>query len=443
LLHNNCSRSATGLRASRCGARDRLRIIGIHQQSLLTFGCGAGEPRQNEHAGIVGILSGDIFLASFLMPNNAYRTAKNGESDGAQAMVNSKGRTRARGCLLSSLVLGACFMSLAAPSSAGEGCAEAPASSLIINVTHKGAKGDGQTDDTAAIQAAIDEIAGTGGTVFVPDGTYMVAAAAGKKRLALKSEMTLKLAEGATLKAIPNDAEKYSVLWISGVSNVTVTGGTLEGDREEHKGKSGAWGMGIHINRGASHVTISGTTAKKMWGDGFYVQGAKDVKFCSVIADNNRRQGLSIIDAEGLVVLHSIFKNTRGTRPGAGIDFEPDDGEQKVTGVRIESSQFLDNEGPGILIAGKKGAVAKVELTRNVFKGNRPIVVKNAPQVLSSAICNNRQVTTEAAPSQGLNSFVDPIDLVIHQNDCGEGRDLRFEEKKQNNKSKKGSKRSR
>ena len=410
--------------------------------SLLAFGRGAGEPRQNEHAGIVGILSGDIFLASFLMPNNAYRTAKSGELDGVQTMVNSKDRTRARGSLLSSLVLGACFMSLAAPSSAGEGCAEAPASSLIVNVTHKGAKGDGQTDDTAAIQAAIDEIAGTGGTVFVPNGTYMVNAV-GKTRLALKSDMTLKLSKDATLKAIPNDSEKYSVLGISGVSNVTVTGGTLEGDREEHKGKSGTWGMGILINRGASHITISGLIAKKMWGDGFYVLGAKDVKFCSVIADNNRRQGLSVIDAEGLVVLNSIFKNTRGTRPSAGIDFEPNDGEQKVTDVRIESSQFLDNEGPGILIAGKKGAVAKVELTRNVFKGNRPIVVKNAPQVLSSAICNNRQLTTEVAPSQGLNSFVDPIDLVIHQNDCGEGRDLRFEEKKQNNKSKKGSKRSR
>jgi hypothetical protein len=49
--------------------------------------------------------------------------------------------------------------------------------------------------------------------------------------------MTLKLADGATLKAIPNDSRKYSVLSISGASNVTVVGGTLEGDRAEHRGK--------------------------------------------------------------------------------------------------------------------------------------------------------------------------------------------------------------
>jgi hypothetical protein len=356
-------------------------------------------------------------------------------------MVMPKGKMSGPGVLLGALAFAACVTSLAAPSRALQGCVEAPASPLVVNVKDKGAKGDGQTDDTAAIQAAIDQVAGTKGTVLVPNGTYLVDAA-GNDRLALKSDMTLKLSKDATLKAIPNDSGKYSILTISTASSVTVSGGTLEGDRQEHTGKSGAWGFGIRIGRDASHVTISGVTAEKMWGDGFYIQGATDVKLCSVVADNNRRQGLSVVDAQGLVVTHSVFRNTRGTRPGAGIDFEPDDADQKVSDVRIENSQFLDNEGPGILIAGKKGAVAKVELNHNVFKGNLPIVVKNAPEVLSSAICNNRQITSQGAPSQGLNAFVDPVDLVVHQNDCGEGRDLRFEEQS-NKPKKKSSKRSR
>ena len=333
-------------------------------------------------------------------------------------------------------MLGACATGLAAPAIAGQDCVEAPTSALVINVKDKGAKGDGETDDTAAIQAAIDEVGGTDGTVLVPKGAYMVDAV-GKNRLTLKSEMTLKLSDDATLKAIPNDSKKYSVLSISGVSNVTITGGTLEGERDQHKGEKGEWGMGIHIDDDASHIVINGVTARKMWGDGFYVQGASDVKFCFVIADGNRRQGLSIISADRLIVLNSIFKNTQGTRPSAGIDFEPDDADQKVTDVRIERSQFLDNAGPGILIAGKRGAVAKVELTGNVFKGNRPIVVKNAPEVLSTDICNNRQIASESAPSQGLNAFAEPMDLVMHQNDCREGQDLRFEAKKNTAKKKK------
>ncbi|MHB8645270.1 MAG: glycosyl hydrolase family 28-related protein [Thermomicrobiales bacterium] len=43
------------------------------------------------------------------------------------------------------------------------------------NVKQFGATGDGKTDDTAAIQAAIDAIPAAGGTVIFPPGTYVVA----------------------------------------------------------------------------------------------------------------------------------------------------------------------------------------------------------------------------------------------------------------------------
>jgi len=154
--------------------------------------------------------------------------------------------------------------------SAAPGCAEAPTSSLLVNVKDKGAKGDGGTDDTAAIQAAIDEVAGTGGTVLVPNGTYMVDGV-GKERLALGSNMTLKLSEGAILKVIANDSRKYSALSIAGASNITVAGGTLLGERAEHVGTSGekGMGMGIRITDGAQHITLSGVTAKAMWGRRF------------------------------------------------------------------------------------------------------------------------------------------------------------------------------
>jgi hypothetical protein len=243
--------------------------------------------------------------------------------------------------------------------------------------------------------------------------------------------MTLKLAKDAILKAIPNDSRKYSVLSISGVSNVTLVGGTLEGDRTEHQGKAGEAGMGLRIERGAKDVTVAGVTSRKMWGDGFYVEDAKNTKFCAVTAENNRRQGLSIVAADGVLVTDSIFSNTHGTRPSAGIDLEPDEPEQKIVNIRIQNSKFLNNAGPGIEIAGKRGAVAKVELSRNMFKGNRPILVENAPEVLASAICGNRQVTSEKASSEGLNAFADPIDIVVHQNDCEDGSDMRFEVNRQ------------
>jgi hypothetical protein len=320
---------------------------------------------------------------------------------------------------LSAVTLGAFIVAspALATADAPASCTPPPASTLIVNVKDKGALGDGQTDDTVAIQAAIDAIGGTKGTVVVPKGIYLIDAV--DNRLHLKDDMTLKLADGAVLKAIPNDAKKYSLLTISGVSNVWLIGGTLEGERDQHKGKSGEWGYGLRITKDAKHITVSDLVSKKMWGDGFYVQDAEDVSFCGVTADANRRQGLSIIQANGLLVLNSTFKNTNGTRPSAGIDFEPDKEEQDITNVRIIGSKFLDNAGGGIMVAGKKARVTKIEMTRNVFRNNRPFVVENAPTVAAS-ICGNRQVNTQTATGGGFNAYAEPVDVVALQNDCGD-----------------------
>ncbi|HEU4475191.1 MAG TPA: glycosyl hydrolase family 28-related protein [Methyloceanibacter sp.] len=262
------------------------------------------------------------------------------------------------------LTLSATAYSTRAQAEAPKICAPPPATPLVVDVKDKGAKGDGKADDTAAIQAAIDHVAGSKGTVLVPNGVYMVDAVRGKS-LRLRSDMTFKLAGDAVLKAFPNASKNYAVLTIADASNVWVTGGTLEGERDKHKGKSGEWGMGIHIGKQAKHITITNVTSKKMWGDGFFGQSAEDVRFCSVVADGNRCQGLSIIDADGLLVSHSVFKNTSGTRPSAGIDLEPDKDSQRIVNVRIANSKFLDDAGAGTLVAGKKARISKVEMTGN------------------------------------------------------------------------------
>lgn len=327
--------------------------------------------------------------------------------------------TPAPGLRLSAVALGALVFASPAFAAADTAatCTPPPASTLVVNVKDRGAKGDGQTDDTAAIQAAIDAVKSSKGTVLVPKGVYMIDAV--DKRLKLKDDMTLKLAEGAVLKVIPNNAEKYSLLTINDVSNVWVIGGTLEGEREQHMGKAGQWGYGIRIGKGAKRITVSNVISRKMWGDGFYVQDAEDVRFCGVTADANRRQGLSVVQVDGLLVLNSVFKNTHGTRPSAGIDFEPDRVEQKITNVRIIGSKFLDNAGAGILVAGKKARVTKIEMTRNTFRNN-PVVVEYAPS-LAAAICGNRQTSTATEHTAGFNAYAEPIEVVALQNDCGGG----------------------
>ena len=318
------------------------------------------------------------------------------------------------------LAVWSCLLALVAPAPviAAQDCElRANSSSLVVNVRHKGAKGDGTTDDTAAIEAAIAAVGGTGGTVHVPKGTYMVDAER-ERGLMLKNDMTLKLDDGATLKVIPNGAKRSAALTISAVSNVTVIGGTLEGDRHEHKTKSGQWGMGIRIIEDARDITIAGVTATKMWGDGFYVSEASNVRFCAVTAVGNRRQGLTIVAADGVLVLDSVFKDTRGTRPNAGIDLEPNKPDEIITNVRIENSKFLDNAGAGIILNGRYGRISKIEVASNVFRGNRPLLIANAPAEITSDFCRNRQLTKQEQVAVGFNLYATPIEVVVLQSDC-------------------------
>jgi hypothetical protein len=239
------------------------------------------------------------------------------------------------------------------------------------------------------------------------------------KSVKLKSDMTLKLDPGATIKAIPNDKERYAVILVWGASNVWVTGGTIHGERDQHKGKAGQWGHGLHISRGSKHVTVIGVTSKKMWGDGFYVEGAEDVRFCSVVADSNRRQGLSITDADGVLISKSVFKNTYGTKPMAGIDLEPWQDTQKIRNVRIVDSKFLNNKGAGIIASAHTARVASIEMRGNVFEGNTPIRLINA-QGNAAAVCGNRQLTKGTDLSGGLNAYADPVKTVSIQEACGD-----------------------
>lgn len=302
------------------------------------------------------------------------------------------------------------------------GCKQPATSTVVVNVKDKGAKGNGRSDDTAAIQAAIDAAGGSHGTVLVPDGVYMVEAVT-KRRLTLKSNMTFKMSPGAVIKAIPNGAIRYFVLSISGVVNVTVTGGTLEGDRDKHKGEAGEWGIGLYIGPGARNITVNNLNSNNMWGDGFYVQGARGVTLCQVSADHNRRQGLSVIEANNMVVTHSVFKNTKGTLPSAGIDLEPNEATQKITNIQIRHSKFIDNAGGGIVIAGKNGQVSRVTISHNTIIGRNAIDISHAPGVLDATICRNRQITTVKSDQTGsLVTYEQPIKSVVLQENCGDRR---------------------
>ncbi len=114
------------------------------------------------------------------------------------------------------------------------------------NVKNYGAKGDGKTNDTKAIQAAIDACS-NGGSVIVSNGTYM------SGQIRLKSNMTLWIDRTAILKGIQDNSLypaiarhadnanvwlpdvlggggwelKEAFVYAEGVNNLTIAGGGI------------------------------------------------------------------------------------------------------------------------------------------------------------------------------------------------------------------------
>ena len=113
------------------------------------------------------------------------------------------------------------------------------ADKVPLNVRDFGAKGDGVTKDTVALQKALDTCAeNVGGTVLVPEGVYLTGS------LILHANTTLQLATRANLLGSPDIADYpvVNVRWegefrdghralisATDAANVTITGGAIFG----------------------------------------------------------------------------------------------------------------------------------------------------------------------------------------------------------------------
>lgn len=101
-----------------------------------------------------------------------------------------------------------------------------------FDISKYGAKGDGKTMNTEAIQEAIDQCGETGGTVIVPEGTYLTGS------IRLRDNVMLYLSEGAVLKGSGDmgDYQKleigfYALVIAEGIENTGISGpGTIDGN---------------------------------------------------------------------------------------------------------------------------------------------------------------------------------------------------------------------
>lgn len=223
-----------------------------------------------------------------------------------------------------------------------------------VNVQDYGAVGDGATADTARIQAAMT----TGASeVYIPAGTYMVLADStiasdrdGDGGVVPSSSQSIFLAADATVKAIASSADLGSIFRLQDLSNVRISGGTIDGNLANYSG-SGEWGMGIGIY-GSTDVWISDMLITDCWGDGIFVNRSAGgtparIYVNRVDCEGCRRQGVSIIAVDQMHLADCNFRNTSGTAPQDGLIIEPSNSSDNVTDVTIANCHADNNSGSG------------------------------------------------------------------------------------------------
>jgi hypothetical protein len=201
----------------------------------------------------------------------------------------------------------------------------------LVNSLPFGYVKDGSRDYTSYVQAAINKysnIVFPGFPILVNDGGITIG-----------SNKTITFAEGSEIRLKGTSSSSYNILNIYGATNVTLYNPVIVGDRNSHIGTSGEYGMGIGI-RGSTDVTIYSPKVTNCWGDGIYIGQINNSVNCKniVIKDaylkKNRRDGISIISVDGLLLDNIYAGYTDGTAPFCGINFEANNSKCEFKNIR-------------------------------------------------------------------------------------------------------------
>ncbi|WP_237881234.1 M10 family metallopeptidase C-terminal domain-containing protein [Pseudomonas sp. PGPR40] len=293
---------------------------------------------------------------------------------------------------------------------------------MIFNVQNFGAKGDGITDDTAAIQSAIDAAAAAGGgQVYMPTGTYIVSGGEEPSDgcLMLKSNVylygdgmgatTVKVADGSDTKITGVIRSAYGEETHDfGVSNLTI-----DGNRDSTTGKIDGWFNGYIPGEAGydSNVTLDSVEIKDCSGygfdpheqtvnmvirnsvshgnglDGFVADFLSNSTFENNVAYDNDRHGFNIVTSTHDFTMTNNVAYDNG---GNGIVIQR--GSEDIpspTNITITGGEVYGNGAEGVLIKmSSEVTVSGVDIHDNASAGIR-IYGSNHVEIIDNTLNNN------------------------------------------------------
>ena len=293
---------------------------------------------------------------------------------------------------------------------------------MIFNVQDFGAKADGITDDTAAIQRAIDAAATAGGgQVYMPTGTYIVSGGEEPSDgcLMLKSNVylygdgmgatTVKVADGTDTKITGVIRSAYGEETHDfGVSNLTI-----DGNRDSTTGKIDGWFNGYIPGEAGydSNVTLDSVEIKDCSGygfdpheqtvnmviknsvshgnglDGFVADFLSNSTFENNVAYDNDRHGFNVVTST-----HDFTMTNNVAYDNGGNGIVVQRGSEDIPSPRnitITGGEVYGNGAEGVLIKmSSEVTVSGVDIHDNASAGIR-IYGSNHVEIIDNTLNNN------------------------------------------------------
>jgi hypothetical protein len=213
----------------------------------------------------------------------------------------------------------------------------------LLNVRQFGAKGDGKSDDTRAIQSAIDAAASRRGAVFVPPGIYLSGELQMRPHVSITGIPAWDYHDGFGSAIRLADDRAKCLLNITGAFGMTIEGLSLDG------GKRGSGVHGIWLNKpdyGNREDTfrIERCQVANFTGDGVRLTRAWCFSIRHSMIAYNGGDGISLRGWDGF-----FLDNWLSGNEGAGFAAREENASCTFTGNRIEWNR------EGILIIGGDG----------------------------------------------------------------------------------------
>jgi hypothetical protein len=168
----------------------------------------------------------------------------------------------------------------------------------VINVRDFGAAGNGSTDDTSAIQQAIDSVLGTGGTIYLPKGIYKISS-------------QLNLRNGVT---ILGDGEESTFINQTGADAHGFVGddvGSISLENFILTGPSSGTGAGIRLgwtaNGNTPYVSMKNVWVRNFGSDGIQLETPIVSHLDKVLSFDNGGHGFNFYHAGTSVTLTSCW----------------------------------------------------------------------------------------------------------------------------------------